>query len=262
MTHSCHVRVRLRDVKHLSSFYFRTDPAGKIHRIDSPGHAPALEAALAELDAARTTLETNPTDQARAALKEQRAKVQELTNAAASPDRRAHLVVEVAISLVGARLVCTAVQVLSTPTDASSAYDRSFEPGRDPETVSAGIWRQVRIGELVEEATRDARGVASVLGDRLPPDTLALYESVAKAEVAAVRPGPKVRLTADLLLGIVIPAYLTGGRTPLKSVQRALTDAGYNNGYVTIDQARAAVRKAKKLTDLDSPARRKGSDHA
>ena len=182
---------------------------------------------------------------------------------AEAPEQLAHLKVTLFIFQVeGGGLVCGNVAVESVPLNGQRGQ---FEDG-PPVPVGAGVWRRLRIGELVEEAIESVRAFSTSMASRLPADlvgadanlrdVLGIYRNLAGEDRGRTRPGPKSLMTDALLREIVVPAYLSGGRKGLQSVQRALQAAGYPGSgpsfNVTNDQARAAVRKARALGMIPS----------
>lgn len=233
--------------------YFRTGEHGKLVRIEAPGHGPVR---VAPGQARKVTGAARPgrIGSSVARLGDE------------IPGRQAHLKVTLFIFQVeSGGLVCGHVAVETVPLGQGAEFE-----ARLPLHVNAAVWRRLRIGELVEEAIESVRSISVALTSKLPydlaeddpklADVFGLYRDVATQEYERARPGPKSILTADLLREIVVPAYLSGGRKGLQSVQRALQAVGYPgsgpNFDVTNDQARAAVRKARALKIIP-PAVRK-----
>ncbi len=246
----------MRPPRFVGSFtaYFRTGERGKLVRIEAPGDVRLGDAtgqAQSVSGAAR--------------IGQIGTSVARLGGGVSEP--KAHLKVTLFIFQVeSGGLVCGHVAVETVPLGSQGA---EFED-RPPLHVSAAVWRRLRIGELVEEAIESVRSLSVALTSKLPydlarddpklADVFGVFRDVATQEHERARPGPKSILTDDLLREIVVPAYLTGGRKGLQSVQRALQAAGYPgsgpNFDVTNDQARAAVRKARALKIIP-PAVRK-----
>lgn len=150
-------------------------------------------------------------------------------------------------------MICGNVSVATIPL--ASGATLAFEPA----PVSSRLWRQLRIGELIEEAILSVKGIAEALAVSLPASVLS-YEPIETTHRAGRRrPGPKSLLTDALLREVVVPAYLAGGRRGLQAVQVALKAAGYPGSgpaaEVTNDQARAAVRKSRELGILPPAGR-------
>lgn len=245
--------------------HFRMATDGTLIRIEPPDSGPlgdALRTAQDEVRAAERRGDKARKKRAQAALAH-------ATAEAYAPDRLAHLRVTVAVFQDdGGGLVCGNVIVETVPL---ATRGPEFED-RAPVPVTAGLWRQLRIGELVDEALESTRSLAVTLASQFPWDlvrgdpeletSFGIYADIAGREQKRTRPrpGPKSILTPALLREVVAPAYAAGGRRALQSVQRALQEAGYPGSGpsfdVTNDQARAAVRKAREL-NLIPPAKRK-----
>ena len=123
--------------------------------------------------------------------------------------------------------------------------------------VTARLMRLLPVGALVENAMQGPRRALERFGDRMPADMRQSLEQDANLPSRdTVKPGPKPLLSDELLRTVVVPAYLAGGRAPVRAVQEALAAAGFNNGHVSIDQARKAVSRARHADPpLLGPAR-------
>lgn len=153
------------------------------------------------------------------------------------------------------RLICGGVRVTSAPHE-ESQLDDTLGTDAAGLHIDSALWRQLPIGRMIEESVWSIQSTAQDLLRVAPRPWM---ESVASADTARSRPGPRPTLTPELLAEVVAPAFLSGGRKPVEAVRVALEVNGYPgsgpSGDVTIDQARKAVTKARAL-DLIPPAKR------
>lgn len=123
--------------------------------------------------------------------------------------------------------------------------------------VTARLWRRIPLGAVIDHALESIR-TAPERYPQASPDVLALWRENADSEAARPKPGPRTALTDELLATVVAPAYLAGGSKPVQAVREALEAAGYSKGFVTIDQARKAVQRARKQGFLPAVQRKTG----
>ena len=165
--------------------------------------------------------------------------------------------VEVRVSVFegGGALFCGNVQVITAPETIETPYGLLVPPEVEPLPVGANLLRLVPIGLLTDEAIRAAVREA-------PHDPLLLADDAAWERLSEVvrsskadtpRRGRKPSLTPELL-ELVAHAYRAGGRSGVRSVQRALTEDPRFRGDATRDQAAKAVARAR-TKGLLPPAR-------
>lgn len=153
------------------------------------------------------------------------------------------------------RVICGQVTVSTVALTEEQREETLGEAGT-PTHIDSALWRQLPIGTMVEDAIQSTRELAAELyrvsGRRY-------YERASSLKDDKKRPGPRPILTPELLAEVVVPAFKSGGRKSVVAVQKALEEAGYPgagpDGDVTIDQARKAVQKARRLELLPRPAR-------
>lgn len=181
---------------------------------------------------------------------------------------RGDLLVTVHLAPVEGRLACIGADLRAFSGNRGDEA-KSLRGRKPPRQVNATIWRQIPLGELIEEAFAQERRSVEYFDrppvrPRSPEDEEARRKRLAerKAELERTKPkrGPKSSLTPQVL-DVVSKAYAVGGRRPVQAVRQALEDAGYPGAGphkdVTIDQARKAVMKAREV-GLIAPANKKG----
>ena len=150
--------------------------------------------------------------------------------------------------LVGDRIECGSVEVRT----------------RSSVTIDSTLWRKIPAGAFAELA-ESARLMAEEIVRAGLADTWAsgeLAKDLAAIDSPARRPGRPSRMSRDLISNVVAPAFRTGGLRPVVAVQAALQRAGFSgsgpNGEVTINQAKAAVKAARRAGAI--PAANKEAD--
>jgi hypothetical protein len=156
--------------------------------------------------------------------------------------------VEVRVSVFEAagRLFVGNVQVITAPEPIETPYGLLVPPEVEPLPVGADLMRLTPVGLLADEAIHavaaDAPDSRELDHD---PDARARLDSAVRAGSAdKPRRGRKPTLGPELL-ELVAQAYRAGGRSGVRSVQRALTEDARFHGEATWDQAAKGVARAR-----------------
>lgn len=165
----------------------------------------------------------------------------------------AQLSVTVRVYVRDGHIFVGAPEVENVPQTLVGIAEQLEPPSVVPLDVTTDIWRAIPVGQLRRAA------LAEVHDPELAHDLSYVEMEAAQALVTAVndgehpqieRRGRPTKLTGDALT-VVATAYLRGGSTPIKAVQRAL-DARPDfrgvgrDGQVTRGQAANAVKAARK----------------
>lgn len=149
----------------------------------------------------------------------------------------------------GAHFYAGEVVVSSNATTSSDLPNRVVAEKHSHLTIDSRIWRAIPLGTLVDAVAKDLRGsaeeVARDIGDEYLKSSTALPMPTGKR-------GRRSPLTPDVLTRVVLPAYMTSPKRPVQAVREALDacaefEGSSPTGEVTIDQARKAVARARRL---------------
>ena len=169
--------------------------------------------------------------------------------------RRVQVEVRLTVYEADRRLFVGGVEVITVP----QAWDIPNSgpvtpPAVEPLTIGTDILRAIPLGELAQEAIREAQDMdvaRMVLYD--DDEAFDRLRAVTSApEDAKPMRGRPSNLTPELL-AVVRDTYLRGGRTGVQAVQKALQAAGFPGAGaegVTRDQAAKAVATARRKNFL------------
>jgi hypothetical protein len=166
---------------------------------------------------------------------------------------------------VGGRMACVGLDLRGFTSDETT---RNIKPLEGWAEINSPRLRALAIATLVENMRKLYLDMSQAIQDR--PDlwglkdesSRAAFKRASKALKAAptVHSGRPPMLTEDELRDVVAPAYLSGGRTPVQAVQKALQRHGMPGngpkGEVTIDQARKNVQRARQLKLIPNAAKK------
>lgn len=168
----------------------------------------------------------------------------------------ADLAVYLDLFVSGDRLVCGRVEV-KTVAQLETDHEDTLGATPEPRHINSALWRQLPIGQLVDESVETVQHLAEEMFRASNRDH---FKVLVDLNRPGKRPGPQSSLTFELLRNVVAPAFRAGGRKGVVAVQRAMQEAGYPgsgpDGGVTIDQARKAVTKARRMRLLEPAGRR------
>jgi hypothetical protein len=149
---------------------------------------------------------------------------------------------------VNGKAVCVGIDVRSFTSKRGDGSDAKPVDGTWSE-VTSPVVRALPVATAVEQGRRDMLGLSWYL--EWSEDITAAQRQAAEAVTAAAaakpqrgKPGPKPRVTDDILREVVAPAYRGGGRRAAQRVREALEQ--HRGELVTIDQASKAVAKARR----------------
>lgn len=169
------------------------------------------------------------------------------------------------------RSVCVGLDVRAFTQEEPPAKNIKMKDGWDE--LNSPRLRALPIGTLVEDLRSGPGGLIDFITAveqnpeyaEHPENIPALTQLKADLQATTGRPrrGRVPALSDEDLRTVVAPAYLMGGKRPVQSVRAALQEHGLEGagpaGEVTIDQARKAVTRARKLDPpAIAPATKKG----
>jgi hypothetical protein len=166
---------------------------------------------------------------------------------------------------VGGRMACVGLDIRGFAGDETTQDIKPLEGWAE---LNSPRLRALAIATLVETMRKLYLDASQAVEDR--PDLWGLKDESSRAAfkraskaleaVPTVHSGRPPMLTDEELRDIVAPAYLSGGRTPVQAVQKALERHGMPGagpkGEVTIDQARKNVQRARQMKLIPKAAKR------
>jgi hypothetical protein len=173
--------------------------------------------------------------------------------------RGAQVEVRISVYESDGRLFVGNVQIITAPEPIETPYGLLVPPQVEPLPVGADLLRLIPIGLLADEAIQAEAADAPHSHDLdHDPDARARLDAAVSADGAdRPRRGRKPKLSPEQL-ELVARAYRAGGRSGVRSVQRALTEDPRFDGEATWDQAAKAVSRARNL-GLIPPTGRKAA---